>query len=49
MQTRSISRNFKRLVLLTVIAMLLAACASKPTIESDYDQTIDFSDDKEFS
>ena len=43
MQTRSISRNFKRLVLLTVIAMLLAACASKPTIESDYDQTIDFS------
>lgn len=43
MQTNSISRNFARLVLLTGTAMLLAACASKPTIESDYDQTIDFS------
>jgi hypothetical protein len=43
MQTNAISRNFARLVLLTGIAMLLTACASKPTIESDYDHTIDFS------
>lgn len=43
MLTNSISRKFARLVLLTSIALLLAACASKPTIKSDYDHTIDFS------
>jgi hypothetical protein len=49
MQTNSISRNFARLVLLTGIAMLLASCASKPTIESDYDHTIDFSKYKTYA
>jgi hypothetical protein len=49
MQTTSIFRNFTRLVLLAGIAMLLTACASKPTIESDYDQTIDFSKYKTYA
>jgi hypothetical protein len=30
-------------MLLAIAAILLAGCASKPTIESDYDHTIDFS------
>jgi len=49
MQTTSIFRNFTRLALLASIAMLLGACASKPTIESDYDQTIDFSKYKTYA
>jgi hypothetical protein len=49
MQTNYFSRNFARLVLYTGIAMLLTACASKPTIESDYDHTIDFSKYKTYA
>ena len=43
MHTHSIFKNISRLVLLTSAVMLLASCASKPTIETDYDHTIDFS------
>ena len=43
MHTHSIFRNLSRFVLLTSAVMLLASCASKPTIETDYDHTVDFS------
>ena len=43
MHTHSIFKNMSRFVLLTSAVMLLASCASKPTIETDYDHTIDFS------
>ena len=43
MQTTSLIKRFSRLVLTAAVATLLASCASKPTIESDYDPTIDFS------
>ena len=43
MHTHSIFKKMSRFVLLTSIAVLLASCASKPTIETDYDHTIDFS------
>lgn len=43
MQINSALKKLSQFVLLTGIAMLLASCASGPTIESDYDHTIDFS------
>ncbi len=43
MHTHSIFKKMSRFVLLTSAVMLLASCASKPTIETDYDHTIDFS------
>ncbi len=43
MQTNSMFTKFSRFVIVTGVAMLLAGCASKPKIESDYDHTIDFS------
>ena len=43
MHTPSIFKNMSRFVLLTSAVMLLASCASKPVIETDYDHTIDFS------
>ena len=43
MHTHSIFKNMSRFVLLTSAVMLLASCASKPTIETDYDHTVDFS------
>ena len=43
MHTHSIFKNMSRFVLLTSAVMLLASCASKPVIETDYDHTIDFS------
>ncbi len=42
MQTNSVFNRFSRIVILASIAVVLASCASKPTIESDYDHTIDF-------
>jgi hypothetical protein len=48
MQTSSVFKSFSRMVLLAVVAMALASCASKPTIESDYDPTIDFSQFKTY-
>ena len=49
MQTSSAFKLLSRLVLLTSAAMLLASCASKPKIESDYDHTIDFSQYKTYN
>jgi len=43
MHTHSIFKKMSRFMLLTSAVMLLASCASKPTIETDYDHTIDFS------
>ena len=40
------SLRFKHLsmcVMITIIALILSGCASEPTIQSDYDPTIDFS------
>jgi len=42
MQTNSAVIKFFRIVVLAGISILLASCASKPTIETDYDHTIDF-------
>jgi hypothetical protein len=39
----SMFQKFSRFVFITAAVMLLAACASGPSIESDYDRTIDFS------
>ena len=43
MHTHSIPRKMSRFVLLMGVAVLLASCASKPSIETDYDHTVDFS------
>jgi len=43
MHTHSIFKKMSRFVLIAGAAVLLASCASKPTIETDYDHTIDFS------
>ena len=48
MKAYSALRNLSRLTFITAIALLLASCASKPTIESDYDRTIDFGQYKTF-
>ena len=48
MHTHSIFRIFSRFAMLAGAAVLLASCASKPTIESDYDHTIDFSQYKTY-
>ena len=42
MQTNSDFTRFFRIAVLAGIAIMLASCASKPTIQSDYDHTIDF-------
>ena len=49
MQTHSMFKKLSRLAMLTVTALLVAACASKPTIETDYDHTIDFSQYKTYA
>jgi hypothetical protein len=43
MLTNSFFNKMSRFVLLSVAVVLLASCASKPTIETDYDHSIDFS------
>ena len=48
MQMNSVFKKFSRFVVLAGTAILLAACASKPTIESDYDHTVDFSQFKTY-
>ena len=42
MQTSSLLTNISRLVSLVAAALLIASCASKPKIETDYDRTVDF-------
>ena len=48
MQTRFTLKKMFRIVALTAAAILLASCASKPNIKSDYDHTIDFSQYKTY-
>ena len=43
MHTHSIFKKMSQFLMLTSAIMLLASCASKPVIETDYDHTIDFS------
>jgi hypothetical protein len=42
MKVYSALKNLSRLAFIAAIAVLLASCASKPTIQSDYDHSIDF-------
>ena len=49
MHTQIMLRKFSRFVIFTSTAILLAACASSPTIESDYDHSIDFSQYKTYA
>ncbi len=42
MQTSSLFIRISKFVVLASIAIVLASCASKPTIQSDYDHSIDF-------
>ena len=48
MHTHTMFRKFSRFAMLAGAAVLLASCASKPTIESDYDHTMDFSQYKTY-
>jgi len=48
MQNNSAIKKLSRLVLLAGTAVVLASCASKPTIESDYDHSVDFSQYKTY-
>lgn len=41
--SNSMFRQISRLAILVAFAVLLAGCASKPSIESDYDPSMDFS------
>jgi len=49
MHTQIMLRKFSRYVMLAGAAILLASCASSPTIESDYDHSIDFSQYKTYA
>lgn len=49
MQTISPFRKLSGLVLLVAAALLIAGCASKPTIQTDYDHTVDFSQYKTYA
>lgn len=48
MQTRTLYMQLGKLVSLAVAALLIAGCASKPDIKSDYDRSIDFSQYKTY-
>lgn len=49
MQTNSVFKKLSRFAMLASAAVVLASCASKPTIESDYDHTVDFSQYKTYN
>ena len=49
MQTSSVIKSMTRWVSLAAGALLIASCASKPTIQTDYDHTIDFSQYKTYA
>ena len=49
MHTQSMIKRFSKFVMIAVSIVLLASCASKPKIQSDYDHTIDFSQYKTYN
>jgi len=49
MKTTSVFKKLPGLVSLATLALLVASCASKPTIETDYDHTVDFSQYKTYA
>jgi len=49
MYTNPVFKKLSRLLSLCVAALLVASCASKPNIETDYDPTIDFSQYKTYA
>lgn len=48
MQTSKAFRNHSRLIFTLGALILLAGCASKPTIQTDYDHSVDFSQYKTY-
>ncbi len=48
MQNHSMFKHLSRLVVFSAAALLIAGCASKPTIQTDYDHTVDFSQFKTY-
>lgn len=48
MQTRNVFMQLAKLVSLAVAVLLMASCASKPDIKSDYDRSVDFSQYKTY-
>lgn len=48
MQTRTVFMQLGKVLSLAVAALLMASCASKPDIKSDYDRSIDFSQYKTY-
>jgi hypothetical protein len=48
MQSKSVFKNVAGSACLLAAALLIASCASKPTIETDYDHTVDFSQFKTY-
>lgn len=48
MHTKLVFQKLSGFSVLACVAVLLASCASKPTIESDYDHTVDFSQYKTY-
>lgn len=48
MQTRTLYTQLGKLVSLAVAVLLIASCASKPDIKSDYDRSVDFSQYKTY-
>jgi hypothetical protein len=49
MQTSSVILNITRWVSVAAVALLVVSCASKPTIQSDYDHTVDFNQYKTYA
>ena len=49
MQTRTMFSQLAKLASLAVAALLMASCASKPDIKSDYDRSVDFSQYKTYA
>ena len=48
MQTRNVFMQLAKLASLAVAVLLMASCASKPDIKSDYDRSVDFSQYKTY-